>query len=496
MGATIFVLTGALAVMQAAERPDWQLIPRLDRGQELVYRGSFTEEALGKGIQFNRAYRLEARVFVLDLAPQGADLALFTVLRPHTGRTERAEAEVSSVRLERVWLDLQGRIRADSAASLSVPLEGPATVEAGLFVEVPRSRVGPSQSWEVLEDRRPPQTWKVTGTETINGTSCLRLEGLQQSDDWDKPRADSSAWRRRDRIWLALRLGVAYRVERTVERHDPARVEPSQRSATRYELESALKYPDQMFEDRRKEILQARTLAEAATPLLPEPGKHGRPPFEALLAKITHHLDHQPPTPYREAILQVKRRVEAALRGESPPTLVASAASLTPVMAFGKPAPDFTVTGLTDDQPVQLKQRLGKPLLLVFFNPASSTAADVLRFAQRTSEGTSPKVTVLGLAVADDAERARQLHTELPLSFPLLPGDRLRPNYAVDVTPKLIVLDAEGVVRGSFIGWGRETATAVTEELQKCQRLEEPKIGTAGPPPPEKVVIPAGAPER
>jgi hypothetical protein len=65
----------------------------------------------------------------------------------------------------------------------------------------------------------------------------------------------------------------------------------------------------------------------------------------------------------------------------------------------------------------------------------------------------------------------------------------------VDATPKLVVLDADGIVRGSFTGWGRETASAVTEELQRWLRTEEPKIGTSGQPPrTENVKIPAPAP--
>src|SRR5262249_906669 len=150
------LLTCALATAQAGDRSDWLLVPRLHRGQELVYRGSYAEEAIGKGVQVNRAYRLETRIFVLDTPPRGTEASLQTGLKLRLTRSERgAEPEPSSVRLEVVRVDLQGRITANSGVTLSIPLEGPATVEHGAFVEVPSGRLSLKQTWEVLEANRP-----------------------------------------------------------------------------------------------------------------------------------------------------------------------------------------------------------------------------------------------------------------------------------------------------------------------------------------------------
>lgn len=124
-------------------------------------------------------------------------------------------------------------------------------------------------------------------------------------------------------------LGLAFKVERKIERRDPAHRDPTERSIAQYELQSNLQYPGRLFEDRRREIMQARGYYEAVAPLLPNPTKMGPAPFDAVLAKITHHLENEPPTPYREAVLQVKRRVEAAKRGESPPSLSQEGAGLT-----------------------------------------------------------------------------------------------------------------------------------------------------------------------
>src|SRR5262249_3718199 len=161
----------------------------------------------------------------------------------------------TSVRLEVARVDLQGHLTPGAGISLVVPLEGPPTVECGAFVEVPLGRISPDHPWQVAEPGRPTRTWKVIGSEVILGTLCLKLEGVQQSEDWERPRADRAAWRRTDQVWLSLKQGVAHRVERTIERREPAREESTQRSVTRYDLETTLQYPGQLFEDRKREIL-------------------------------------------------------------------------------------------------------------------------------------------------------------------------------------------------------------------------------------------------
>ena len=80
---------------------EWQFGPKLGRAQELVYRGSFTEEATGSGVQFNRAYRVESRIFILDVTNRGLEAAFFTVLKQRGGPNERSEDTApSSIRLE------------------------------------------------------------------------------------------------------------------------------------------------------------------------------------------------------------------------------------------------------------------------------------------------------------------------------------------------------------------------------------------------------------
>jgi peroxiredoxin len=292
---------------------------------------------------------------------------------------------------------------------------------------------------------------------------------LQQSEDWDHPRADRTAWRRRDLVWLAPRLGVAYKVERTIERREPAHRDSTLQSVARYELQSEIQYPGQLYEDRRREILQAQKLNEAIAPLLANPSKHGRRPFENILVRIAYHLDNQPPTPYREAVLQVKRRAEAASRGESPPAVAGDDHGPT-VAVLDQRAPDFIVSNLLSKESTQLRRWLGRPILMVFYHPGSVTVEQVLRFAQQVQDKYGQQVAVLGFSVSDELERIKKQHRDLQLSLPIYSGKGLRLSYAVEATPKLVILDAAGVLRGNYVGWGPETAELVTEELQHWLR--------------------------
>ena len=105
---------------------------------------------------------------------------------------------------------------------------------------------------------------------------------------------------------------------------------------------------------------------------------------------------------------------------------------------------------------------------MLFYSPTSATAEDVLRFAQKVYDAYGQQVTVLGLAVADDAPRVLKQYEAMHLRYPVLSGTGLRLSYAVESTPKWVVLDSKGVVRGTLDGWGPEIPRAVEETLKKC----------------------------
>ncbi|MBL8792614.1 MAG: redoxin domain-containing protein [Planctomycetia bacterium] len=473
---TLYLFACALAIGQPtpADAPEWQLQPRLSRGQELVYRGRYTEENTSQGVQFVRGYDLEARFFALEVTRPGVDLAALTVWKGRSSGDEKAGQDINSVRLELGRVDDKGRMTSNRGGVWSVPLDGPPAVECGAFVEVPHVRVGQEQTWDAHDAGRPPLTWRVVGVEQVNTTRCVKLIGTQQSDDWDAPRADRTAWRRRDTVWIAPHAGFASKVERIIERREPARREPGQRLVVKYELESSLQYPGRLYEDRRLEIQTIQTVRDKVTALLPKAHEVGAGAFDAALTQLRRHTESVPPTPYRDALRNVQRLAEAGKRGETPPDGDVEESSPAPrVIGLGKPAPDFLTTDLTNRQSTRLRRWIGQPILLVFYNPTTELGVEVLRFAQKISEANPNSVTVIGLACSDDSDRVLQQRERLKLDFPILSGSGLKLSYAVETTPKLIVLDAAGIVQGSYLGWGPETPANVTDDLERCKAAKK-----------------------
>ena len=70
---------------------------------------------------------------------------------------------------------------------------------------------------------------------------------------------------------------------------------------------------------------------------------------------------------------------------------------------------------------------------------------------------------MLPLSVDENADVVLQQRQDLGIKLPILCGNGLRISYDVTETPKLIVIDAGGTVRSSWLGWGSETPAEVHE---------------------------------
>lgn len=455
-------------VAGSSVRADWVLTPRLNRGQELVYRGTFSEEA-GSRVQNQHAYRFEVRYFVLDVQPKGTDLAVLTTLHDRHATSTVRDSAARAARLERIRLDLSGHVSAEAAVSLRVPSEGAPTVEVGPFLVLPRSRPSAGQGWETNEQGRPLMAWRVAGSETAAGQPCVKVVGLQQTDDWDRPRADRPSWRRVETVWISPRTGIAARVERTIEQREPARREIARKSVLRYELDGDLSYPDRLANDRRQEIQQTFAFRDAARPMLSEPGKYGKQ-LVTLQKRIAAHVESHPPTPYREAVLAVRRQVETAARGEVVVVAGVHHEASRPhsaTVTVGEQAPDFVATEITGEGLSRLGKWKGRAVLLVFYHPTSFTAPEVLTFSQEINTSLGRHVQVVGMSVSDDAPSVLKQRDAMKLTFPILHGSGMRTSYGIDSTPRIVLIDRDGVVRGTYSGWGRETAAEVLDEVRR-----------------------------
>jgi peroxiredoxin len=340
-------------------------------------------------------------------------------------------------------------------------------VECGAFVELPKGHVGVNSRWDVVEEGHPGRTWRVDGTEMVNSIMCVRLVGIQQSEDWDTPRADCGAWQRRDTVWFAPQLGLTCRFERILERRDAARQQPTHRSVLRCDLDSHLTYPGKMFEARHGEIDQACRFWQQADALLRE-AEQNQAQLQAILKKIKQYSESEPPTPYRKAIVQVQKRIETTLEGKTVPDPHGDAVPVSsPRAAVGQRLPDFVCTDLLTHETHRLQRVLGKPVVVMFYNPATENGQRVLRFGQALAQRYAKDVTIWPMAVTDQTELARKQHKEMDLPFSISDGSGLVQLFGVDDLPRLVVLDGQGVVRAASTGWGQHTAGEISGQVQK-----------------------------
>src|SRR5450755_4657486 len=129
MVTSICLLTCALAISQPPDRAEWQLSPQLLPGMELVYAGTYLEEALIPNVNYQRRYRLDTILFVLETGPQRWDIAFMTALALSDQTRDQKPGppeQPASVRLELATLDTQGHLR--GTVPLAMPIAGPPTL--------------------------------------------------------------------------------------------------------------------------------------------------------------------------------------------------------------------------------------------------------------------------------------------------------------------------------------------------------------------------------
>ncbi|MBX9584134.1 MAG: hypothetical protein K2X87_27870 [Gemmataceae bacterium] len=293
------LLAGVLLVTLAAPG-DAQ---RLPKGTELTYTGTVTEAVDRPGQRYRRTHDLEVRVLVVDRRPGWADAAVLTLLR----RTDEAPdshrlPSPPAVRLEMVRLPDDGPAhRLSPAGPLPpVPLDAFAPAEVGMFPA--------------------PGAWTPAGWGFVAAERCQELRFTDQSAGWDRPRPGETAWRRADAVWVSAGDGVARRVERTVAQRDGAGKPPAVLIETRYELRDQARLLGRTFDRYRREVELAHAGAAEAGQLLAA-GRVAPKQIDTRLARLAEYLDETDPgTPYREAVLAVRRQWEAARRGEVGPT--------------------------------------------------------------------------------------------------------------------------------------------------------------------------------
>src|SRR5579859_3196622 len=110
---------------------------RIEKGQEFVFRGNYSETVNRPGAKLSQTYAVESYVFILSQGPNGADAAFLTVQRP---AKQNGQEVLPVARMELGKVDDLGRIKFTRKNSCPrVPPEGPPNLETRAFVELPAS---------------------------------------------------------------------------------------------------------------------------------------------------------------------------------------------------------------------------------------------------------------------------------------------------------------------------------------------------------------------
>ncbi|QJW96590.1 hypothetical protein FTUN_4147 [Frigoriglobus tundricola] len=320
---------------------------------------------------------------------------------------------------------------------------------------------------------------------------CALIVMNQAHANWAAPVGGKLAWHRADAAWVA-RDGIAHKVHRVIKHRDGLARELAAWVEVKYELTSQTCVNGRLFDRYRRDVEFAFAAAADVAPLLPDARLHAAR-FEKELKKLDLYLaDADNSSPYREAVLAVRRQIDAARRGEavSPfaPAGWLSSATVPKRAAWPEPgrlAPDFTAG------PFRLADARGRPVVLVFFKPGSETTDLTLAVADALHQKYGTRSDVVPLAVWGDAAAGVKDRDRRKLTVPIYDGTQAETAFGVDSVPRFVVLDGGGVVQWTFSGVGAETGHSAREQLERLLpavapgapdgTIHTPAPGTAAP---------------
>ena len=501
----------ALALLCPAAPPE---IPALAKGDELTFVGTVEEAVERTGARFRRSQKLEIRVLVLDKKEAWADVAVLTLLRRTDDAVAGAVGAVTGAGIEKATppgarLDLL-RIHADGSAHHLHPIGPPPLAfdaktpartlpsfaldtfspwEFGMFPpRVPRS--APDRPWTVAstDPNRPAEVWQAQGTGSVTAERCSLLVANQQHANWAKPIGGQSAWHRADAVYVSALDGTARKVHRVIQHRDGIATDLAAWVEVKYELKEKTPVIGRTFDRYRRDVETAYSYAADLAPFLADAAKHGPKFFDSRAQKLDAYLEQSDASsPYREAVLAVRRQLDAARKGESVaarPTAVPKKRPTWPEP--NQPAPDFTAGTF------RLSENRGKPVMLVFFKPGSETTDLTLAIANALHEKHGKNAVIVPLAVWGDVAAGVNDRDRRKLTVPVHDGAQAETAYGVESVPRFVVIDGAGVVKWTFVGVGAETGSAAQSQLDRLLAPASPNgvVGTTRAPGPGTPLTP------
>lgn len=447
------ILTLLLIPETPALAPQWKV------GQEYLFRGTVKETGQSKDIQVLTRYTLEVRVLVTRVKSSSAEIVCCTkLIQQNVPKIE----EALSVHLTHAMVDARGNITSCTAPTgMPLIVDGPATWESGFLLPLPHTELDSKQSWEVSEPGRLPRRFTLTPVSDSSTTQQL-VTGKQESVDWQRPRGDSTAWQRTDKLFFNSKMSLPIRVERLVERRAPAHRNVTSRIITEYVLHGMELLQGPMLEERLRDIQQIKLFQEEVATLSSTlHDREARIAWQRLAKRLTAYQATSGNTPFRESLTTLYSTIQAGIDNRLSLTRYEVAERSIEIGQFVPPFSVVTTTGQT----ITSQQCRGKPCLLIFVQPGSeltNTLSNEVPLWQRqmgtntfsclflaTQEGTMPTLT-------------EQPGTMLKAAS----GKSLIGTMGVSTTPHFILLDADGTLLASHVGWGQETRRELNKLLK------------------------------
>lgn len=154
------------------------------------------------------------------------------------------------------------------------------------------------------------------------------------------------------------------------------------------------------------------------------------------------------------------------------------------MLAPGSTAPDFTLTGLDGSRKTAAEVRGMGPVLLAVFKASCPTCQFTMPFLDRLNgNGKLPVIAVS----QDDPETTRYFNQAFKMHLPTLldeesRGYRLSNSLGITNVPSMFVIEADGTISKSWMGFSRDDMEAVGERagvavIQPGERVPEFRPG-------------------
>ena len=139
---------------------------------------------------------------------------------------------------------------------------------------------------------------------------------------------------------------------------------------------------------------------------------------------------------------------------------------------LGRPAPDFVLKGF-DGSNVRLSEYRWQVVLVNFWARWENDSREEIPALDRINTTYNRAgLVVLGVSVDEDARRAREFAAAMKVAYPILfdTSADIGRDYLLQKLPMTILVDREGVVRYSNVGYKRGDDRAYLDKIRELLR--------------------------